>query len=60
MPWGYLSIIIMLLAYIAYHLDITMKMASDVKYVRMQMSGSGMQNKGNMVMEEAVTSESKK
>jgi len=38
MPWGYITIISILLGFLAYTVDMMMKMQADIKYIRMKMT----------------------
>jgi len=38
MPWGYISVISILIGFVAYNLDLMMKLASDVKFIRMHIT----------------------
>lgn len=38
MPWGYLIIIAILIAFVIYNIDLSMKMASDIKYIRLNIN----------------------
>jgi hypothetical protein len=38
MPWGYLTIIAILIGVIGYIVDMLMKMSADIKFIRMQIT----------------------
>lgn len=38
MPWGYLLIIAILLAFVGYNIDMMLKMSSDIKFIKLHVS----------------------